>query len=191
MLKITWLADTNYAQTSGYDADGRMHWAAANAWAANLTFHDSVRNVDYSDWRLPTALNQDGTGPCLGYSCNSSEMGHMFYNNMGASATFSILSGTNTANLAMFTNMGSRAYWSGTAYAPFPSVHWVFRAGRGEQTYNEFDIFYGETFSFFAWAVRDGDVAAPVPEPETYAMLLAGLGLLGVMARRRKQKLNA
>ena len=33
-------------------------------------------------------------------------------------------------------------------------------------------------------------IAAPVPEPETYAMMLAGLGLLGVMARRRKQKLN-
>ncbi len=29
-----------------------------------------------------------------------------------------------------------------------------------------------------------------VPEPETYAMLLAGLGLLGFMVRRRKQKLS-
>jgi hypothetical protein len=28
---------------------------------------------------------------------------------------------------------------------------------------------------------------APVPEPETYAMMLAGLGLLGFVARRRKQ----
>jgi uncharacterized protein (TIGR03118 family) len=28
-------------------------------------------------------------------------------------------------------------------------------------------------------------VAAPVPEPETYAMLLCGLGLVGFMARRR------
>ncbi|MCC7310199.1 MAG: PEP-CTERM sorting domain-containing protein [Sulfuritalea sp.] len=32
---------------------------------------------------------------------------------------------------------------------------------------------------------------APVPEPEAYAMMLAGLGLLGVMVRRRKLKLNA
>lgn len=29
---------------------------------------------------------------------------------------------------------------------------------------------------------------APVPEPETYAMLLAGLGLMGAIARRRKSK---
>jgi hypothetical protein len=29
---------------------------------------------------------------------------------------------------------------------------------------------------------------APIPEPETYAMLLAGLGLLGLTARRRRQR---
>jgi len=29
---------------------------------------------------------------------------------------------------------------------------------------------------------------SPIPEPETYALLLAGLGLLGFHARRRKQK---
>ena len=28
--------------------------------------------------------------------------------------------------------------------------------------------------------------AAPIPEPETYALLLAGLGLISVMSRRRK-----
>jgi hypothetical protein len=27
---------------------------------------------------------------------------------------------------------------------------------------------------------------APIPEPETYAMLMAGLGLLGAVARRKK-----
>lgn len=30
-------------------------------------------------------------------------------------------------------------------------------------------------------------IIAPVPEPETYAMLIAGLGLIGVIDRRRKQ----
>jgi len=30
--------------------------------------------------------------------------------------------------------------------------------------------------------------AAPIPEPETYAMLLAGLALLGIAARRRAKK---
>ncbi len=50
------------------------------------------------------------------------------------------------------------------------------------------------------WAVAasgfDADIAIEysyvptVPEPETYAILLAGLGLLGLTARRRRQKLN-
>ena len=33
--------------------------------------------------------------------------------------------------------------------------------------------------------------ATPVPEPETYAMMLAGLGLMGFVARRRRQQTTA
>jgi choice-of-anchor A domain-containing protein len=40
---------------------------------------------------------------------------------------------------------------------------------------------------FFKPVNVQGFATAPVPEPETYAMLLAGLGLMGVIARRRKQ----
>lgn len=65
---------------------------------------------------------------------------------------------------------------------------------------NANDFSYGKDYSatfpnhsnlqFGSFLVRD-HIAAPVPEPETYAMMFAGLGLLGLMTRRRKQKLNA
>ncbi len=178
VLNITWLADANYAKTSGYDSDGLMNFSAANTWAADLSYSG------YSDWRLPTALNQNGSGPCGGYNCTNSEMGHMFYNNMLAIAGGSILSGSNTANLALFTNLQSFVYWSGTTYAPSPGdLAWLFNSAVGYQSRNL------QRNEMYAWAVRPGDVAA-IPEPETYAMLLAGLGLVGLTARCRRQKLN-
>lgn len=37
-------------------------------------------------------------------------------------------------------------------------------------------------------AAQDQLYITPIPEPETYAMLLAGLGLMGFVARRRRQR---
>jgi len=48
------------------------------------------------------------------------------------------------------------------------------------------------TMQLYVWvqntpgSTQDLAVFAPVPEPETYAMLLAGLGLIGFIAYRRK-----
>jgi hypothetical protein len=39
-----------------------------------------------------------------------------------------------------------------------------------------------------AGAIYAGAMAAAVPEPETYAMLLAGLGLMGAVVRRRSNR---
>jgi len=45
-------------------------------------------------------------------------------------------------------------------------------------------LVYGSTYNFLVTAT------AAIPEPETYAMLLAGLGIVGAVTRRRKVNLN-
>ena len=51
----------------------------------------------------------------------------------------------------------------------------------------------GNIFVADIWSAQTGntgpvDVTGVIPEPETYAMLLAGLGLMGFVARRRNQR---
>jgi hypothetical protein len=50
------------------------------------------------------------------------------------------------------------------------------------------DILGGTTGLTGAVDASDRLPPTSVPEPETYAMLLAGLGLMGFVARRRKQR---
>jgi hypothetical protein len=174
-LDITWLKDWNYARTSGFDADGGMNWSTANTWANNLVYGG------FDDWRLPTALNATGSGPCgPAYNCTGSEMGHMFYTNWGASAGSNFATGTHAANLALFSNVQANAYWSGTEYAPNPALAWFFSTSDGLQ---DGDV---KGNALYAVAVRPGDVAvSSVPEPQAYAMMLLGLGALTVAVRRR------
>ena len=81
-------------------------------------------------------------------------------------------------NTGPFTGLQS-AYWSGTEYTPNPVFAWGFRTSDGDQ--------FGELKDgqFFAMAVRPGDVAGMVPEPQTYALLLTGLAALSMVRRRR------
>lgn len=164
---ITWLADANYAQTSDYDADGLMTWDEAITWADQLVYEG------YDDWRLAS-----GEG-CTGYYCTDSELGHLFYEDMGLFPGDVMSSNT----LGLFTNIQDYIYWYGTELAPFTNMNfiaWIFDTSLGRQGYAL------ETNSLYAWAVRSGDVAAgSVPEPGTLALF--GLGLLGFRLRRRSR----
>ena len=56
----------------------------------------------------------------------------------------------------------------------------------GGATYDGAGTNAGNRAYGFGATLAVAPITAPIPEPETYAMLLAGLGLVGAVARRRK-----
>ncbi|MBS0497523.1 MAG: DUF1566 domain-containing protein [Proteobacteria bacterium] len=177
-LDITWLANANAAAGTIFDdglspTDGFLSWDSAKAWAANL----DISGV--TGWRLPTTEI-----PCFIMNCDSSEMGHLFYNEIGGIAWTTVQFHHNS-NYDLFRNISYSEYWSGTEH---DSVNaWVFAFGGGGQYWRDKDNVNDPLLSpaITAWAVHDGDVPlGAVPEPAAYAMLLAGLLFFGFSSGR-------
>ncbi|ATG91610.1 DUF1566 domain-containing protein [Methylomonas koyamae] len=174
---ITWLADADYAKTSGYDNDGLMTWDQANAWAAGLNI------AGVTGWHLPYTQQPDAScgvqafGASLGNNCEGSELGNLFYNVLGGSSTIAI-SDSHNDNYDLFSNIRISGYWSATEFSgdPLGQTAWTFGMG-GVQIYVN-----KSSFEPHAWAVRDGDVAA-VPVPAAIWLYGAGLGLLAYLRR--------
>lgn len=206
-LDITWLANANLAASNtfgvvghGYDDginyDGSVNWDGANRW---ITAMNNAHYLGYSDWRLPRTWPVNGTtynfdprtdgstdvgvnisAPGTVYEgSKGSEMANLFYNTLGNQGGYTTAGAYNPngglKNAGPFQNVRN-AYWSGTDIV-FMRSAWIFNTVTGNQTG------YPERYVFFAWAVRDGDVAA-VPEPGTWAMFLGGLAAMGAIARR-------
>ena len=204
---LTWLADANYAKTSGWAADhaygygfgiwvvspsGLMSWAPAQAWVSSL----NIGGV--TGWRLPTTIDvgSDGTtysnlyqGVDTGYNITThSELSNLFYNVLGNAAAYdtngnqrtcATLPGKCLTNHGPFTNIQPAGYWADAAIFVNNVAAWAFEMGAGSQSVeNKYN-------SFYVWPVHSGDVA-PVPLPAATGLFTAGMLVLSGVARRKK-----
>lgn len=198
-LNISWLANANVI--------GQADFNTAAAWANGL----DVAGV--TGWHLPTikidSCGADGFGATFwngggicGYNVQAatSDMAHMYMTTLSNASYSGFTDGYGNGpglsaplleNTGPFSNLQAYGYWFSLDYAVDPwtgvantSEAWrySFYAGRQDNL--------ADTALLYAWAVHDGDVgqiAAPVPEPETYALMLAGLAMMVPLARRRRR----
>jgi hypothetical protein len=211
-LGITWLANANAAAGTPYDTDsilrkttgtdGRMLLADALMWAGDL----SVGGV--TGWRLPDVKPIDGVAfkytdnidfysgtrdESLNVSSRQSELGHMFHVTLGNLSSHTTAGERRSfgdyglRNTGPFSGLQPGQYWTDVWYRREPARQegvWNFDMSIGFQHGVPYD------FTLYGWAVHDGDVGAamPVPEPQTWALLLAGLAAVaGAAARRRRR----
>jgi hypothetical protein len=176
VLNITWLQDANYAQTSGFDADGRITWEEGVTWAANLVYGG------YDDWRLASISVSAGlpTGvepivPTCSDSelvCRNNEIGYMFYFNLGG-ISGQDKSGDQTSLSGVQLRRIQKSYWTGTEFRFKNDIErdptgvatrsWSFNFSNGVRSPTE------KYFRHAVWAVRAGDVSNACVNPQITA----------------------
>lgn len=212
VLDITWLADANYAATSGYTSasnggkapgseydsngfgtDGSMGWDAAMTWATNLNVHG------VTGWRLPTMVDTGKPGCDFAYggtdcgfnpSTSTAELAHLYYSTLGHLTEYS--ASTDRVLNLFPPNTGPFKNVQSPATSTLPIVDYHYGLEYAPSAYASWKFSFengsqgqeGKGYPSYAWAVRTGDIAA-VPEPEGYALALLGLTLVGLAARRR------
>lgn len=99
------------------------------------------------------------------------------------SAYADAVNGTLTADLSSLI-----AEWNGTEFVQGNTATGTWNSVTGVYSISWSRLIVGGPFSGFTGSYTMTGIANAVPEPETYAMMLAGLGMVGFVGMRRKSK---
>ena len=152
---------------------GTMTWWGAQAWANDLTLGG------VTGWALPTTADTANPNN-FGYNITTSQLGDLFYNQLGGVAGSSITITHNT-NYNLFSSVENYAYWASSEYALGPAYALNLNVSYG---YQGGDV---KVNLLNAWAVHVGDVAA-VPLPSAVWLFLSGM--IGFMGLKRRSSIR-
>lgn len=168
---------TVYSSPAG---NGSSKSFSSNTWAVNDYYQFSVSTTGYDTISLSWDQTGSNTGPknfSLAYSTNGTSFTNF--------ANYSVINGSWSAGAAVNTTSFSQNLSAVTALNNQANVY--FRLVDNSTTaINGTTVASGGTGRVDNFTVSGVAVTVSVPEADTYAMMLAGLGLMGFMVRRRK-----
>lgn len=169
---------TSYTlDSSSFNANGTTTWQGGMAF---INYLNSISYGGSSHWRLPTARHSFFDQTDAINAQNGSKKGEE-YSELFHSELMGGPYGSTIPNTPTFDNEQNYAYWTGSEASENSAENaWFFGTNTGGQHYFDKGTFVS------VWAISNGQIAA-VPEPESNAMLMAGLSLLGFMTRRKSK----
>jgi hypothetical protein len=156
---VTWLANADLAKSNsfgvrGINPDGSMGWTIAQEWIAAM---NAANYLGSNHWSLPATQLPDDTcsqmpkAAAFGYGCVGSQMGQLYYHELGGVKGSTIELQHDTA-YGLFNNFQPYLYWSLTLWTRVPNSAFSFSFGNGFQGTNVF------VNAMYAMAVAPGKV---------------------------------